>query len=210
MILTFVDPNGNEGSVESALSIQEMLTLRHEENMPWYSFRQPETTIAGRAGLSYGKMETLRRSQTWREEATAFIAATDRLELTDATLKALGCMDAARKPQPQKGNRSGRKNGNVMSKSQCTEFGELVIQRFVESVHLKIQEDKMVTFDWAIESLEVVMDAFNASYAELPPLPDKPKAQTQAEKNAAMQDEIADLKAQVAALKKANGERRDL
>lgn len=207
MILTVVNPNGNEGSVVSALSIQEMLTLKHEEGLPWYNIQKPaESTIAGCAGLSYVKMEALRRSQTWREEATAFIAATDGLELTDATLKALGCMDAARKSQPQKGNRSGRKNGNVMSKSQCTEFGELVIQRFVESVHPKIQEDKMVTFDWATESLEVVMDAFNVSYAELPPLPDKPQSFTVAEKNVALQSQVEELMAQVAALKKANGQ----
>ena len=196
MTLTYVDKYGNSASVESNLSITEMITLRHE-GTTLYNFKTPEVTIAGKAGLSYKDLESLRRSQTWHEEATLFIEDTAGLEHSDATLKKLGYMAGERKSQPQKGNRNG---SGGMSKASYTEFGELVVKELVQTDHLKVPEDKMVTMEWAKNSWGIVKGAFNASDAELPALPDKPKAQTAAEKTAAYEAEIESLKAQIAAM----------
>ena len=196
MLLTFVEPNGNTNSVESKLSILEMIQMHHTQGMSWYNFKTPEITIAGKAGLNYTQIEKLRRSQTWREEATNFIKSVDGLELTDDTLKNLGCMPPQRKSQPQKGNRNGKSG---MSKDRYATFGENVVREMVAREYAKLPENKVVTLDWANESFEVYSQAFNLSNFKLPPLPDKPKAQTQAEKNAELLAEIERLKAQLAA-----------
>ena len=209
MTLTYVDANGNSASVESNLSIQNMLTLRHTEKMSWYNNDKPETTVAGKSGLSYVQMESLRRSLTWREEATAFIDATEGLDYSEENLKKLGCMSAERKSQPQKGNRNGGKKNGGMSKSSYTEFGELVVTELVQTNYLKVPEDKMVTLDWAKTNWGIVKGAFNVSDAELLDLPDKPKSHTMSEKNAALEAQVAELSAQIAELMKAQGNNSD-
>ena len=203
MTLTYVDREGNSASVESTLSIREMLTIRHEESLSWYNYQKPTSTIAGRAGLNYTQMESLRRSRTWHEEATLFIEDTGGLEQTDTTLAKLGYMAGERKSQPQKGNRNGGKKNGGMSKASYQEFGELVITELVQTDHLKVPEDKMVTMEWAKNSWGIVKGAFNASDAELPALPDKPKSLTASEKNAELQSEVERLRAEIEALKSA-------
>ena len=201
MTLTYVDKDGNSAEVESKLSITEMIQLHHVDGLAWYSADKTKDPVNERAGLSYVQIEDLRRSQTWRETATVFIEDTEGLEHSDATLKKLGCMDPkGRKSQPQKGNRNGGKKGSGMSKASYQEFGELVVTELVQTDHLKVPEDKMVTMEWAKNSWGIVKGAFNASDTELPALPDKPKSLTASEKNAALKAEVESLKAQIAAM----------
>ena len=209
MTLTFVDTNGNENSIGSSLSIQNMLTLRQTEKMSWFNSKKPETTIAGRAGLNYVQMESLRRSLTWHEEATAFIDATAGLEYSDETLKFLGCMSAERKSQPQKGNRNGGGNGSAgMSKTKYQELGEHLVAKLTNNGD-SVPDDCIVTLDWAKESATMVVTEFQERESVLPAFPKKSKKLTDAEKNVALEAQVEALNAQIAELMKAQGNKPD-
>lgn len=147
MLLTFVDRNGNSAEMTSAISITEMIGLRHE-GAKFYNHKAPACTIADAACLSYTNLETLRRSQTWMNELTEFIAKVDSLEDTEATRKHLGEMPAERKSQPQKGNRNGSNGG--MSKGAYQALGQLAVERMTRGF---VPEDKMVTAEWATDNL---------------------------------------------------------
>ena len=197
MTLTYVDRHGVSASVESNLSIRNMLTLRHAEGASWYNQKNPAMTVAGKAGLNYNQLESLRRSDTWREEATVFIEDTEGLEHSEATLKKLGYMPGGRQSQPQKGNRSGGSNGAAgMSKARYEELGEFVVAELTNK-GADVPEEKMVTLDWSKRAVSMAISTFRGTEdAVFPLLPEKPKTQTPAE----MKAEIERLKAQIAEL----------
>ena len=101
MQINFVDIDGAEASIDSKLSIPQMLELRHE-GVTWYA--TSGDTICLRAGLSYVQMERMRRAPIWRDHVKEFLTYKG-LELSDANFKKYGCMPPKRKSQPQKGAR---------------------------------------------------------------------------------------------------------
>ena len=101
MQINFVDIDGAEASIDSKLSIPQMLELRHE-GVTWYA--TSGDTICLRAGLSYVQMERMRRAPIWRDHVKEFLTYKG-LELSDANFKKYGCMPPNRKSQPQKGVR---------------------------------------------------------------------------------------------------------
>ena len=101
MQINFVDIDGAEASIDSKLSIPQMLELRHE-GVTWYA--TSGDTICLRAGLSYVQMERMRRAPIWRDHVKEFLTYKG-LELSDANFKKYGCMPPERKSQPQKGAR---------------------------------------------------------------------------------------------------------
>ncbi len=101
MQINFVDIDGAEASIDSKLSIPQMLELRHE-GVTWYA--TSGDTICLRAGLSYVQMERMRRAPIWRDHVKEFLTYKG-LELSDANFKKYGCMPPRRKSQPQKGVR---------------------------------------------------------------------------------------------------------
>ena len=101
MQINFVDINGAEASIDSNLSIPQILELRHE-GVIWYAMYGDSLCL--RAGLSYVQMERMRRAPIWKDHVEKFLTY-NGLELSDANFKKYGCMPPMRKSQPQKGVR---------------------------------------------------------------------------------------------------------
>ena len=99
--INFVDIDGAEASIDSKLSIPQMLELRHE-GVTWYA--RSGDTICLRAGLSYVQLERMRRAPIWRDHVKEFLTYKG-LELSDANFKKYGCMPPERKSRSPKGAR---------------------------------------------------------------------------------------------------------
>ena len=101
MQINFVDIDGAEASIDSKLSIPQMLELKHE-GVIWYA--RSGDTICLRAGLSYVQLERMRRAPIWRDHVEEFLIYKG-LELSDANFKKYGCMPPERKSRQPKGAR---------------------------------------------------------------------------------------------------------
>ena len=196
MVLTFVDRDGVSHTVESKMTILEIIECRYEDMTPWipyYAHLKSEDTITGMSGLSWQVLDVIRRSQIWEDEVVSFVNSTDGLELTEKTRRDLGILPRDKKSYKGKFPKSGYK-----------EIGQVVMSRLTDND--QIPEGKMVTLEWAIESVKIIFDWFDVSDdIEIPQLPDKPMTQAEElrsyrSKADAMRAEIESLKSQIESL----------
>ena len=184
MKITFVNADGATASVDSKLSIRQMIDLRVDEGLSLYAAPSSGAdNVALRAGLSYVQLEALRRSPEWREASVQKIKAMGSdLDINDPkTQKLFGVMGATRKTRP-----TGPREG--ITKGQLSDIGEHVVSVLTPS---EIPEDRMVTM---VAELRAEKERLEAEIAVL-------RKKTAADMVAELRAEKERLEAEIAALK---------
>ena len=166
-------------------SVQSALQLRHENLTPFYNKDSKKDTLARRLGLDYTKMELLRRSPEFNEEVSAFISVTPDLEDDAETRQRLGVMPAERRYRSKTG----------FSNMFLQELGKSVVNLITNEVSEVIDEDSIVTADY----VRKIADE-NLTVSE--PLPEPPKKEVKERKlskTAALEQQVAELRARLEA-----------